>query len=77
MAKYFVETHYGSSTMFSTDTKDWLILTFTALEVSSVNGGMIPDNTAAIERPNKRQVARMIDVFAPRKYLHREVRLCL
>lgn len=35
----------------------------------------MPDNTAAIERPNKTQVARMIDVFAPRKYLHKEVRL--
>ena len=35
--------------------------------MSSVNGGMVPDNTAARERPNRIQVARTIDVFAPRK----------
>lgn len=42
-------------------------LTFTALAVSSVNGGTIPDITRKSERPNTKQVERTIDLFAPRR----------
>lgn len=45
-------------------------LTFTALAVSSVNGGTTPDKIAVNERPNSRQVARTIDCFAPRDQLY-------
>lgn len=40
-------------------------LTFTALEVSSVNAGMIPDDTQMSEAPNRTLVTRMIDLLAP------------
>lgn len=39
--------------------------TFTALAVSSVNGGKIPEITAITERPSKKKLARTIDFFAP------------
>ena len=42
------------------------VLTFTALEMSSVNGGMFPDITAANERPNTSKLASAISFFAPR-----------
>lgn len=42
-------------------------LTLTALEVSLVKGGTIPTITTLMDRPNRRQAERMIDVFAPRQ----------
>lgn len=41
-------------------------LTFTALDVSSVNGGVIPDDTKMSEAPKRTLDARMIDVLAPK-----------
>lgn len=42
-------------------------LTFTALAVSSENGGANPKNIAATERPNTRRVAKTKNLFAPRE----------
>lgn len=44
--------------------------TFTALAVSSVNGGTIPVEMMANERPNSRQVEMKIDLFAPRQIVY-------
>lgn len=41
-------------------------LTFTVRAVTSLNGGTMPDTTAASEKPNRRQVANTIDLFAPK-----------
>jgi len=40
-------------------------LTFTALAVSSENGGTTPVNTTASDKLNSTKVARMIALFAP------------
>ena len=40
-------------------------LTFTVLAMTSENGGTMPDTTVAIEKPNRRQVANTIVLFAP------------
>lgn len=40
-------------------------LTFTALAVSSENGGVTPESTAASDRPYIRRVAKTKDFFAP------------
>jgi hypothetical protein len=40
-------------------------LTFTALAVSSENGGTTPDNTAASDKLNSNKLARVIVLFAP------------
>lgn len=47
-------------------------LTFTVLAVRSVNGGTMPDTTAASERPNRIHVANIIDLFAstPQSYIN-------
>lgn len=39
-------------------------LTFTVLAVRSVNGGTMPDATAASEKPKRMHVANIIDLFA-------------
>lgn len=41
-------------------------LTFTALAVSSENGGTTPENTTARDKLNSTKVAMVIVLFAPR-----------
>ena len=48
------------------------ILTFTALAVSSENGGTTPDNTIATDKLNITKVARMIALFAPGHQLNKK-----
>lgn len=42
-------------------------ITFTALEMSSVNGGMIPDITDVNEMPNTMKLPIAMNFFAPKK----------